>query len=139
MPMGWIRDVKTMIEDLQRVSPFMRVWGPLLNGPMVLGGLVFIYRFEAVLILITCMGSVLVAAQMHKRAPFTRLSSLVHVVWLPLFPYLVQALTERGVVDLFSAWLAFVTLTMGICLVLDALNIALYFSSSNNKYEGADR
>lgn len=137
--MGWIRDVKSMIEDLQRVSPFMRIWGPLLNAPMVLGGLVFINRFEAVLILISCVGSVLVAAQMHKRVPFTRLSSLVHIVWLPLFPYLVQVLIDRGMVDLYSAWLAFVTLTMGICLALDALNIALYLSSSNNKYEGADR
>jgi len=136
---GWIRDVKCMIEDLQRVSPFMRIWGPLLNAPMVLGGLVFFYRFEAVLILISCVGSVLIAAQMHKRVPFTRLSSLVHIVWLPLFPYLVQVLIDRGVVDLYSAWLAFVTLTMGICLALDALNIALYLSSSNNKYEGADR
>lgn len=137
--MGWIRDVKCMIEDLQRVSPFMRIWGPLLNAPMVLGGLVFFYRFEAVLILISCVGSVLIAAQMHKRVPFTRLSSLVHIVWLPLFPYLVQVLIDRGVVDLYSAWLAFVTLTMGICLAFDALNIALYLSSSNNKYEGADR
>jgi hypothetical protein len=128
-----------MIEDLQRVSPFMRIWGPLLNAPMVLGGLVFFYRFEAVLILISCVGSVLIAAQMHKRVPFTRLSSLVHIVWLPLFPYLVQVLIEQGVVDLFSAWLAFVTLTMGICLALDALNIALHLSSSNNKFEGADR
>lgn len=137
--MGWIRDVKNMIDDLQRVSPFMRVWGPLLNAPMVLGGLVFLNHFEAVLILVTCVGSVLVAAQMHKRVPFTRLSSLVHVVWLPLFPYLVQVLMEQGVADLYSAWLAFVTVTMGICLLLDGLNIALYFSSSNNKYEGADR
>jgi hypothetical protein len=137
--MGWIRDVRNMIEDLQRVSPFMRVWGPLLNAPMVLGGLIFIGHFEAVLILLTCVGSVLIAAQIHKRLPFTRLSSLVHIVWLPLFPYLVRALMDRGVIDLYGAWLAFVTLTMGICLALDALNIALYLSSSNNKYEGADR
>ncbi len=137
--MGWIRDVKNMIEDLQRVSPFMRVWGPLLNAPMVLGGLVFINRFEAVLILASCVGSVVVAAQIHKRVPFTRLSSLVHVVWLPLFPYLVQVLMDRGIADLYGAWLAFVTLTMGICLALDALNIALYLSSSSDKYEGADQ
>ncbi|WOF75786.1 hypothetical protein QMT40_003463 [Parvibaculaceae bacterium PLY_AMNH_Bact1] len=137
--MGWIRDIKNMIEDLQRVSPFMRVWGPLLNAPMVLGGVVFINRFEAVLILVSCVGSVAVAAQIHKRVPFTRLSSLVHVVWLPLFPYLVQVLMDRGAVDLYSAWLAFVTLTMGICPALDALNIGLYLSSSSNKYEGADR
>ncbi len=137
--MGWIRDVKNMIEDLQRVSPFMRVWGPLLNAPMVLGGLIFLYRFEAVLILVTCVGSVLVAAQMHKRMPFTRLSSLVHVIWLPLFPYLVQTVIGQGVVDAYSTWLAFVTVTMGVCLAFDALNIALCLSSSNNRYEGADR
>ncbi len=137
--MGWISDVKLMIQDLQRVSPFMRIWGPLLNAPMVLGGLIFINHFEAVLILATCVGSVLVAAQMHKRTPFTRLSSLVHVVWLPLFPYLVQMLVDQGVVNLYSAWLAFVTITMGLCLAFDALNLALYFSSPNSKYEGADR
>ncbi len=138
--MGWIRDAKSMIDDLNRTSPFMRVWGPLLNAPMVLGGLVFIGHFEAVLVLVTCVGSVLVAAQMHKRAPFTRLTSLVHVVWVPLFPYLLQELLDRGVGDIYGAWLAFVTVLMGVCLVLDGRNLALYFSSSpNNKYEGADR
>jgi hypothetical protein len=136
--MGWIKDAKAMIDDLRRVSPFMRVWGPSLNGPMVLGGLVFISHYEAVLILISCVISVLFAAQIHKRSPFSRLTSLVHIVWLPLFPLLLKAVSSHGVGDIYGIWLGFVTVTMGISLAFDVLNTALYLLSKNNKFEGAD-
>jgi len=136
--MGWIKDAKAMIDDLKRVSPFMRIWGPALNGPMVLGGVIFIDHFEAVLILISCVISVLAAAQIHKRLPFSRLTSLVHIVWLPLFPLLVQTLMADGVASLYGAWLAYVTVTMGISLAFDVWNVALYLLSKNSKFEGAD-
>lgn len=138
MIMDWIKAAKAMIDDLTRVSPFMRVWGPALNGPMVLGGLIFIGHFEAVLILLSCVFSVLVAAQIHKRSPFSRLTSLVHIVWLPLFPLLIQTLMGHGLGSIYGAWLAYVTVTMGISLVFDAWNIAVYLFSKNSKFEGAD-
>ncbi len=136
--MSWIHDAWKMIGDLQRTSPFMRVWGPALNAPKVLGGLIFINRFEGVLILISCVASVLVAAQIHKRVPFSRLTSLVHVVWVPLFPELIRTLTTEGLETFFGIWLGYVVVTMGVSLFFDARNIVLYLIRQDAKFEGAD-
>lgn len=131
---GLVKDARNMISDLNRESAFMRVWGPALNVPHVLGGLVFIGRYEAALILATSVFSVIVAAQIHKRSPFSRLTSLVHVVWLPLFPLLVQTLMDEGVQRAFSVWLAYVVVTMGISLILDAWNIVLALGTRNKRF-----
>lgn len=135
---GFVKDARDMITDLNRVSPFLRVWGPALNIPHVVGGLIFIGRIEAALVLATCVFSVVVAAQIHKRRPFSRLTSLVHVVWLPLFPVLVDVLMTEGAVGAFGIWLAYVVVTMAISLVLDAWNIILILFTRNNAFEGAD-
>ena len=104
----------------------------------MVGGLVFISRIEAALVLVTCVFSVVVAAQIHKRHPFSRLTSLVHVVWLPLFPMLVEGLMTEGAVGAFGIWLAYVVITMAISLVLDVWNIVLALFTRNNAFEGAD-
>ncbi len=135
---GFVKDARNMILDLNRVSPFLRIWGPALNVPHVVGGLVFIGRYEAALVLATSVFSVVVAAQIHKRSPFSRLTSLVHIVWLPLFPLLLEVLMTEGAVGAFGIWLAYVVVTMAISLVLDAWNLILYVFTRNNAFEGAD-
>lgn len=135
---GYVTDARNMISDLNRVSPFLRVWGPALNIPHVVGGLIFIGRIEAALVLVTCIFSVVVAAQIHKRRPFSRLTSLVHVVWLPLFPMLLDVLMTQGAVGAYGIWLTYVVITMGVSLILDAWNIILILFTRNNAFEGAD-
>lgn len=132
---GLVNDTRNMISDLNRESPFMRIWGPVLNVPHVVGGLVFVVQPEATLVLVTAIFSVVVAAQIHKRSPFSRLTSLVHVVWLPLLPMLVDALAREGVKGVYGTWLAYVVVTMGISLVLDVRNIGLYAFTRNNRFE----
>lgn len=73
-----IRDSFAMITDLRRNAPGIGHWGAALNIPHVVGGLIFIQQLEALLVLVTCVVSVMVAAQIHKRAPYSRLTSIVH-------------------------------------------------------------
>lgn len=135
---GFVKDARDMISDLGRVSPFLRLWGPALNIPHVAGGLIFIGRYEAALVLATSIFSVMVAAQIHKRSPFSRLTSLVHVVWLPLLPMLLEVLRTDGAVGAFGIWLIYVVITMVISLILDTWNIILTLFTRNNAFEGAD-
>lgn len=133
----WIKDTIAMMSDIDRKTPWVGHWGKVLNAPQVLGGIAFITRPEAALILVACVGSVLVAAQIHKRTPFSRLTSIVHIVWLPLFAYLLNQLMTGGVNNFYDGWLVFVTVTIGISLVLDVWNLVLFIFTRNNAFEGS--
>ena len=134
-----VLDAFKMIDDINKRSFWFGLWGAALNIPQVVGGLIFVTRLEAVLILIACVGSVLVAAQMHKRDPFTRLTSWVHLPWIPLLPYLAHALLAEGVETPFGAWLAYVVAVIAISLVLDVRNLWLFYFTDKARFEGAER
>lgn len=133
-----VTDTMRMINDINRRSFWLGIWGRSLNLPQIVGGLWFLPRLEAVLVLIACVGSVAIAAQIHKRSPFSRLTSWVHLPWLLLLPYLTDSLLDEGVRSLFGIWLAYVSATIAISLVLDARNLWLYYLTDNARFEGAD-
>jgi len=132
-------DTKQMIDDINNRSFWFGLWGASLNVPQVIGGVIFLPRLEAALILIACVASVMVAAQMHKRMPFTRLTSWVHLPWIPLLPYLVSSLIEEGIGTLFGVWLTYVTVTIALSLVLDIRNLILQYFTNNNQFEGKNQ
>lgn len=132
-------DAMRMIDDINKRSFWLGVWGAALNIPQVIGGILFLPHLEAVLILIACVGSVMIAAQMHKRAPFTRLTSWVHLPWLVLLPYLAVSLLNQGTGTYFGIWLAYVAITIAISLVLDLRNLWLYYQGNNGTFEAARR
>lgn len=134
-----IIDTMRMIRDIDRGSFWLGMWGKALNLPQIIGGIWFLPRLEATLILIACVASVVIAAQVHKRSPFTRLTSWVHLPWLPLLPYLIHALQSEGVGTPFGIWLAYVTATIAISLILDVRNLWLYYLTDNGQFEAAGR
>ena len=134
-----ITDTKRMIDDIKKSSFWFGLWGAALNIPQVIGGVLFLPRLEAILILIACVGSVMVAAQMHKRAPLTRLTSWVHLPWLALLPYLAHSLLIEGVSTPFGLWLAYVAAVIAISLILDVRNLWLFYFTDQDQFEGADR
>lgn len=134
-----ITDTKLMIDDINNHSFWLGVWGKALNIPQVIGGIIFLPRIEAFLVLIACVGSVLVAAQIHKKAPFSRLTSWVHLPWLALLPYLFASLRDEGVGTFFGLWLAYVAVTMVVCLALNVRNLYLYYLTDNSQFEGVSR
>lgn len=134
-----ITDTKRMIDDINCSSFWLGLWGAALNIPQVAGGLLFLPRLEAALILFACVGSVVIAAQMHKRAPFTRRTSWAHLPWIPLLPYLAQSMALENLVTPFGLWLAYVVATIALSLVLDVRNLWLYYVAGDDQFEAADR
>ena len=134
-----ITDTKRMIDDINNHSFWLGVWGAALNIPQIIGGFIFLPRIEAFLVLVACVASVSVAAQMHKNAPFTRLSSWVHLPWLALLPYLLTSLRDEGVETFIGLWLSYVIVTMVICLALNVRNLYLYYFTDNSQFEGGNR
>lgn len=124
--MGPIRDAFHVIRDIRRQGLAIDLWGAALNGPQAIGGLVYIGTLEGRAILGTLIVTLLVAGQIHKRQPFSRLTGLCHLPWLALLPWLVDRLLSTHALSAFTVWLGYVAIVIAISLVFDGLDVWRY-------------
>lgn len=121
-----LTDPFRMIAQIRRIGGAIDAWGAALNIPQAIGGLVFIATIEGRTILATLIVTLIVAGQIHRRLPFSRLTGLCHLPWLALLPWLVVRLPAADGVGPFEIWLGYVCVTIAISLVFDARDLALY-------------
>ncbi|KPK17655.1 MAG: hypothetical protein AMJ67_12580 [Betaproteobacteria bacterium SG8_41] len=146
--MNLLRDALLMIRDIGKASRVVNIWGALLNVPQLIGGLVFITTAEGQLVLATLILTLVVAGQIHKKTPFSRLIGLCHLPWLALLPWLIdRLLTIEHPVQL-QVWGYYVAATISISLVFDVLDVYRYAkgqrtfswaSKAGSAQQGSDR
>jgi hypothetical protein len=119
-------DALRMIRDIRRKGGAIDLWGALLNVPQLIGGLVFISTREGQLVLVTVIVTLIVAGQIHKQAPFSRLISICHLPWCALLPWLVYRLATFEHSLGLKAWLYYVFTTILISLILDVADLYRY-------------
>lgn len=124
--MKLLLDPFRMIRDIGRQGLGIFIWGGLLNIPQVLGGLVFIATIEGQVILATVIATLVVAGQIHRRQPFSRLIGICHLPWLALLPWLVYRLADAAAIGALEIWVAYVAAVIAISLVFDALDLYRY-------------
>jgi hypothetical protein len=132
--MWLISDILRMMRDLRRNAPAIYAWGGALNMPQLLGGLYFFERAEAKLVLAGVVISLMIAAQIHRRAPFSRLAGICHVIWLPLVPMLLASAMRPELGSVYRSWASYVALAMGISVVLDVYDLYRFFFTSSTTY-----
>ena len=120
-------DAIRMIRDLNDRSWFFKIWGPLLNAPLLLGAVLFSDRPFAIALALVNIACLLIAGRIHRGEPFSRLTSLCHLLWLPLLPWLYAELgaelASEGATSAYGGWLAAIAVLMGVCLALDAASL----------------
>lgn len=117
-------DAFRMIRDVGRASRVINLWGGLLNIPQLLGGLWFVRLPEGRWVLITLVFTLLVAGQIHRARPYSRLTGLCHAPWLLLLPWLVLRLRETEHEPVLHAWIVWTLSTIAISLIFDAADVA---------------
>jgi hypothetical protein len=115
-----------MIFDIGRVSQRVNIWGGSLNIPQFIGSLIFITYIEGQLVLVTVIFTLIVAGQIHKRSPFSRLIGLCHIPWLPLLPWLVYRIMNFPHPIWLEVWLYYTAGAIAISLMFDTRDIYLY-------------
>jgi hypothetical protein len=137
--MRLLTDIFRMIRDITREAGWVGPWGAALNIPQFIGAAVFHSEPVALIIAAVNLLALVVAGQMHRKYPFTRLTSIVHLPWLALCPYLfvVLARTEYGW-EVFHYWIAYTALTMAFSLVMDAHNLRLWLKSRHSTFGKAN-
>ncbi|MCP4199247.1 MAG: hypothetical protein GY762_19040 [Proteobacteria bacterium] len=119
-------DPISMIRDIRRQGLGIWIWGGMLNIPQLIGGLFFIRTIEGKAILVTIVLTPVVAGQIHKRTPFSRLIGMCHLPWLALLPWLVYRLTYFEHSLQLRIWMYYVATTILISLFFDALAVCRY-------------
>ena len=112
-PFRMIRDIRA------ELSSAMGLWGPALNVPQVVGGLLFIARAEGAVILIVWVPMIVCAGFIHRHMHFSKLAGICQVWWLPVLSWLIERALSYDAVTPFLVWLWYVIITMTISLILD--------------------
>ena len=116
-----------MIEAIRGQNWRIWLWGGLLNIPQVLGGLIFVRSAEGLLILVTVILTLLIAGQMHRREPFSRLIGLCHLPWIALLPWIVWRIMAVDHSGIQKAWMIYVVVTILVSLLFDTFDVVRYF------------
>ena len=132
--MNPVSDFIQMRADLARARPDVDIWGAVLNVPLLLGGAFFIAHIEGQLVLGTEILALLVAGQIHKRRPLSRLIGICHIVWLPLIPFLLHRVVAGDLRFWLRSWVALSLVLISACVVMDAFDLYRYLRTNNKTY-----
>ena len=124
--MHLIRDALLMIRDIGKTNRVVNIWGALLNIPQLIGGLLFITTPVGQLVLATVILTLVIAGQIHRKTPFSRLIGLCHIPWLALLPWLVYRLQTVEFPVHLQIWGYYVAATISISLMFDAFDVYRY-------------
>jgi hypothetical protein len=92
----------------------------------MVGGLVFIWAIEGQVVLLTIILTLVVAGQIHKRTPFSRLIGICHLPWMVMLPWVVWRLATVSHDIYLQVWLGYVVVTVLISLVFDVFDLARF-------------
>lgn len=116
-------DAYAMISVIRAQEGFIGKWGGLLNIPQMIGGLIFIWTIEGQVVLASVILTLMVAGQIHKRTPFSRLIGICHLPWLIMAPWLAHRVLDHEHGLMLKAWLIYVLITVTISLIFDVMDV----------------
>lgn len=128
-PLDMIKGIRT------QANVGLRIWGPVLIFPQVIGGLFFINRPSGFVVLVGLIAMLMTAGYIHRHAPLSRLIGICQVWWLLTVPWLFLQALNQETLTLFSVWLWYVNITMIVSLLMDVYGFHLFLTSENSTYK----
>lgn len=118
--MSIFKDIQQFSKDMSSLPWYIQVWATLYPLPQVLGGLYFIQTLPGAVILLGRILSTIIASQVHKGSPFSKLIGPVsHAHWLLILPYLGFVLATQQLQAPLFWFISYVTVTSCISAVID--------------------
>ena len=103
------------------------LWVALLMALNMIGPLFFIYTMEAKAVLTSTMAGAMLMLLIFSGYGFVRLLGLGHIFWVPLVIWLGLRIPELSLDTPFAIWLVLVVGFNCLSLVMDVLDVSLYF------------
>jgi hypothetical protein len=134
--MSFFKDIWIWFNAMGTLPWTIRLWATFYPLPQIIGGLVFIQTAPGLIIFLGRILSGIIASQIHKRAPFSKLMGPVgHAHWVLITPYLIHQLTTQGLSPPLFWFIAYVVATTLISLVIDVLELRTYLKQGHVQYQ----
>jgi len=130
-----LKDLKIWFDAMGTLPWTIRLWATFYPLPQVIGGLYFIQTAPGAVILFGRILSAIIASQIHKRAPFSKLMGpLGHAHWLLIVPYLIYYLSTQDPSQPLSWFIIYVIGTTSISGVIDVFELRTYLKRGHVEY-----
>jgi len=125
------KDLMAFFKAMHTLPWTIRLWAILYPLPQVLGGLFFILTLPGFIVFSGRMLSFILASQVHKRAPFSKLMGPVgHANWLIITPYLLWELATQ---NLSAPLFWFVCYVVGTTLISAVIDVRVFVEYRKNR------
>jgi len=134
--MSVFKDIWVWFNAMGTLPWTIRLWATFYPLPQIIGGLIFIQTSAGLVILTGRIISGVIASQIHKRAPFSKLMGPVgHAHWLIILPFLVHQLMTQDLSPALFWFISYVIATSLISAVIDVLELRLYLKQGHVEYQ----
>ncbi len=134
--MGVFKDILIWFNAMGTLPWTIRLWATLYPLPQIIGGVIFIQTLPGLVILLGRILSGVIASQIHKRAPFSKLMGPVgHAHWALIVPYLVYELTTGALSPALFWFVSYVVATTLISAVIDVMELRTYLRRGHVAYK----
>ncbi|MEM7329195.1 MAG: hypothetical protein AAF437_10675 [Pseudomonadota bacterium] len=131
-----LKDLVVWFNAMGTLPWTIRLWAFFYPLPQIIGGLIFVQTMPGMVILIGRILSGIVASQVHKRSPFSKLMGPVgHAHWLLIVPYLVYQLATQTLSPELYAFILYVIVTTLISAVIDIKEVRTYLRRGHVEYQ----
>lgn len=134
--MSIFKDIWVWFNAMGTLPWTIRLWAIFYPLPQIIGGLIFVQTAPGLAILLGRILSGVIASQVHKRTPFSKLMGpLGHAHWLLIVPYLVHQLVAQDLAPPLVWFIGYVVATTLISGVIDVLELRLYLKKGHVEYK----
>lgn len=133
--MTFFRDIWIWFNAMGTLPWTIRLWATFYPLPQLIGGLIFIQTAPGLVIFLGRIMSGIIASQIHKRAPFSKLMGPVgHAHWLLITPYLIHQLATQDLSQPLFWFITYVIATTVVSLVIDVIELRTYLKQGHVQY-----
>jgi hypothetical protein len=119
--------VKRFMKSVFSMKAPWPLWVGLLMALNMVGPLFFIHTLEAKAVLVSTMAGAMLMMLIFSGYGFVRLLGMGHIFWIPLVIWLGLRIPELTLDTPFAIWLVSVVGFNCLSLVMDVLDVSLYF------------
>ncbi len=134
--MTMFKDLRVWFNAMGTLPWTIRLWACFYPLPQIIGGLIFIQTLPGLVILLGRILSGIVASQIHKRSPFSKLMGPAgHAHWIFIVPYLLYELMTKNLSPALFWFVSYVVVTTLISGIIDVIELRTYFKKGHIAYK----
>ena len=134
--MSVFKDLVVWFNAMGTLPWTIRLWAIFYPLPQIIGGLIFILTLPGLVILLGRVLSGIIASQIHKRAPFSKLMGPVgHAHWALIVPFLIYTLATQPLSPVLYGFICYVIATTLISAVIDVRELQIYLKEGHVEYK----